>query len=397
VAFYSKSLSLVERNYKIHDKEMLTIIRALEEWRHFLEGARHPVEIWMDHKNLEYFMMAKKLNRRQARWSLYLACFDFKLTHHPGRSMGKPDALSWRPDHGKGTSDNKDVVLLRPELLAIRALEGIQSEGPEKDILQEIRQGNQKGDQEEPVAKAARELRQASGKTVCSVEWSEDDGVLRFRGKIYVPWNVDLQRRVVSLCYDMKIAGHPGRWKTLELVSRDYWWPQMSRYIRQYVGTCDLCLRTKPIRQVPVGELHPLRILDSRWDMLSVDFVVELLLSSGHNAVMMVVDSVSKQAHFIPTHTTVTAEGAARLFLHQVWKLHGLPTYVVSDRGPQFVAHFTRELYHLLGIKLASSIVWHPQTDGQMERVNQELDQYLQLFVNERQDDWYDLLPLAEF
>jgi len=139
VAFYSKSLSPVERNYKIHNKEMLAIIRALKKWRHFLEGAQHPVEIWTDHKNLEYFMMAKKLNCCQARWSLYLACFDFKLTHRPGRSMGKPDTLLWRPDHGKGTSDNEDVILLRPELFAIRALKGIQSEGPEKDILREIR------------------------------------------------------------------------------------------------------------------------------------------------------------------------------------------------------------------------------------------------------------------
>ena len=120
-------------------------------------------------------------------------------------------------------------------------------------------------------------------------------------------------------------------------------------------------------------------------------------MTSGHNAVMTVVDSVSKQVYFIPTHTTVTAEGAARLFLHQVWKLHGLSKCVISDRGPQFVARFTKELYHLLGIKLASSIAWHPQTDGQTEHMNQELDQYLQLFVNERQDDWYDLLPMAEF
>jgi len=119
VAFYSKSLSLVKRNYEIHDKEMLTIICALEEWRHFLEGAQHPVEIWTDHKNLEYFMTAKKLNCHQARWSLYLACFDFRLIHRPGRSMGKPDILSRRLDHGKGASDNKDVVLLQPELFAI--------------------------------------------------------------------------------------------------------------------------------------------------------------------------------------------------------------------------------------------------------------------------------------
>jgi len=194
VAFYSKSLSPVKWNYKIHDKEMLTIIRVLEEWRYFLEGAQHPVEIWTDHKNLEYFMMAKKLNCCQARWFLYLAHFDFKLTHRPGRCMGKPDALSRRPDHSKGASDNEDVVLLRPELLAIQALKGVQIEGLERDILREIRQGNQRGDQEEPVAKAARELRQAASKTVCSAEWLEEKGLLRFRGKIYVPRNVDLRR-----------------------------------------------------------------------------------------------------------------------------------------------------------------------------------------------------------
>jgi len=170
VAFYSKSLSLVEWNYEIHDKEMLAIIYALEEWRHFLEGARHSVEIWMDYKNLKYFIMAKKLNCRQAWWSLYLARFDFKLVYCPGRSMGKPDALSQRLDHGKGASDNEDVVLLQLKLIAVRALEGLHLEGLERDMLREIRQGNQRGEQEEPVAKAARELRQASSKTVRSAE-----------------------------------------------------------------------------------------------------------------------------------------------------------------------------------------------------------------------------------
>ena len=129
----------------------------------------------------------------------------------------------------------------------------------------------------------------------------------------------------------------------------------MSRYIGQYISTCDLCLRTKLIRQALVGELHPLWIPDSRWDMLSVDFVMELPLSSGHDAMMTVVDLVSKRAHFIPMHTTVTVKGAAQLFLHQVWKLHGLPKCVVSNHGPQFVACFTRELYQLLEIKLASA------------------------------------------
>jgi len=125
--------------------------------------------------------------------------------------------------------------------------------------------------------------------------------------------------------------------------------------------------------------------------------VVKLPESSRYDAVMMVVDAVSKRVHFILTHTTVTAEEAARLFLHYVWKLHGLPKCVVSDCGPQFVALFTKELYRLLGIQISSSTAWHPQTDGQTERINQELDQFLCLFVNEWQDNWYDLLPIAEF
>ena len=131
--------------------------------------------------------------------------------------------------------------------------------------------------------------------------------------------------------------------------------------------------------------------------MLSVDFVVELLESSRHDIIMTVVDSISKRVHFVPTHTMVTAEGAAKLFLHHVWKLHGLPKRVVSDCGPQFIASFTKELYRLLGVRLSSSTAWHPQTDGQTEHVNQKLDQFLCLFVNERQNDWYDLLLIAEF
>jgi len=170
VAFYSKSLSPMERNYEIHDKEILAIIRALEEWRHFLEGATHPVEIWTDHKNLEYFMMAKKLNRRQARWSLHLARFDFLLHHRPGRTMGKLDALSRRADYGNGASDNENIVLLRPEFLVVRALKGVELTGVEQKILSDIRKGNQNGNQEEPIAKVARELRSSTNGTVHSSE-----------------------------------------------------------------------------------------------------------------------------------------------------------------------------------------------------------------------------------
>ena len=393
----SVSLSNTEWNYKIHDKEMLAIIRALEEWRHFLEGAEHSFKIWTDHKNLEYFMTAKKLNRRQACWSLLLSWYDFTLHHCPRKSMGKSDALSRRSDHGSGSSDNKNIVLLTPELFAIRALEGLELVGEERSILKEVRKEMESGEKEEAVAKAVQELRKSSTRSVRSSEWSLSDGLLHFRGKIYVPNSADLRRRIVSLCHDTKVAGHGGRWKTLELVSRNYWWPHMSRYIGRYVSTCDMCLRTKSIRRPPTGELHPLPVPDGPWKVVSVDFITELPESNGKDSVMVVVDSSTKRGHFVDTVTTISAAGSARLYLKHVWRHHGLPDKMVSDRGPQFVAEFMKELYRLLGIKLAATTAYHPQGVGQTERVNQELEQYLRIFINQRQDDWEDLLPLAEF
>jgi hypothetical protein len=153
VAFFSKSLSLVEHNYEIHDKEMLTIIRSLQECQHFIEGTEHQFEIWTGHKNLEYFMSGKQLNRRQAWWSLYLAQFDFLLHHRPGKCMGKPDTLSWMADHGTGVDDSSNIMLLTLKLFAVRMLEGLEFAGPELDILHDIHKGV-KDPVEEPIAKA---------------------------------------------------------------------------------------------------------------------------------------------------------------------------------------------------------------------------------------------------
>jgi hypothetical protein len=168
IAYYSKSLSTVECNYEIHNKEMLAIIQALEDWCHFLEGAHYKFEIWMDHKNLEYFMTAK-LNRHQAQWSLYLSRFDFTMHHQPGWSMGKSDALSRRADHGTGGGDNSNVTLLCPEFFAahaVHALSGLSPEGEEHDILRDIRSGNHVGKQEDAVVKAAEELQRSKGKSI---------------------------------------------------------------------------------------------------------------------------------------------------------------------------------------------------------------------------------------
>ena len=399
VSFLSKSLSPVERNYDIYDKELLAIVRCLEQWRHHLEGAKHPVEIWTDHRNLQYFREAQNLNRRQARWSLFLSRFDFTLEHKPGTSMGEPDALSRRSDHGLSVADNKGITLLEPALFQIHALRATIVRGPEVDLLKEIREGLRDGGaMEEPVAAAARQLQKDKRHgQVRKSEWSEAEGLLMFGGRIYVPEARDLRRRVISQYHDSRLAGHPGRAKTLELISRDYWWPQMSRHVGTYTRSCEECLRNKVIRRRPIGELNPIRPPEGRWERVSVDFIVELPDAHGFDAVMVLVDSVTKRSHFIATNTTVTAEGAARLYYQHVWKLHGLPLEWIHDRGAVFISDFMKELNRLLGIRTSASTAYHPQTDGQTERVNQELETYLRLFCNHHQNDWDELLPSAEF
>jgi len=396
IAFLSKSLSPVERNYDVHDKELLAIIRSLEEWRHYLEGARHKFDIWTDHRNLQYFRTARNLNRRQARWSLYLSRFYFDLFHRPGRISGKPDALSRRPDHGKGENDNQDVILLKPEWFKIQALkqEHVILSGEESPLLQRIRNSK---DYDDRVVKAVEELRKSNTNSIDGAEWTEEQGLLLFRGKVYVPRDPTLRRDIVHAHHDSQIAGHPGRWKTLELVGRNYWWPGISRYIASYVQGCDRCNRTKTFPARPLGQLTPTQIPSDTWQIISVDLIVGLPESQGQDSIMVVVDRLSKMIHVIPTTEKLSSEGLARLFRDHVWKHHGLPQQVISDRGPQFVSGFMKELNGLLGIKIASSTAYHPQTDGQTERINQEVEQYLRLFVNHCQDDWTDWLALAEF
>jgi hypothetical protein len=171
----------------------------------------------------------------------------------------------------------------------------------------------------------------------------------------------------------------------------------MGPYINEYVRSCDICARNKSPCHKRHGVLHPLPIPPASWSLVSMDFIVELPESNGFNAIFVCVDRFTKMAHFCPTTTNVTSEVAADLYLRHVFKHHGLPTDIVSDRGTQFVSRFSKRLYELCKIKHNKSTAYHPQSDGQTERVNQVLEQFLRIFCDYQQDDWFQLLPLAEF
>jgi len=209
VAFISKSLSDTEQNYEIHDKEMLAVVRCLEAWRHFLEGAVEKFEIWTDHKNLEYFMKVQKLNRRQARWALYLSRFNFMLKHVSGSKMGKADSLSRRPDWEIGVEkDNEDKTLVKPEWLEVRKTEAVEIIVDGVDLLEEVRKSKVKDNK---VVKAVEEMKRAEVKMLRNEEWREVDSIMYKERKVYVPKDKKLRAEIIRLHHDMPIRGHGGQ------------------------------------------------------------------------------------------------------------------------------------------------------------------------------------------
>jgi len=209
VAYISKSLTETKQNYEIHDKEMLAIIRCLEAWRHFLEETRSKFEVWTDHKNLEYFMSNQNLNRRQARWALYLSRFDFVLKHILGSKMGKVDRLSKRPDWEVGVEkDNKEQMLVKKEWLEMKRIRITEVVIEEVDLLDKVRKCEAKDNE---VVKAVEEMKQAGVKMLRDEEWRKEDGLMLKEGKVYVLKNERLKAEVIRLHHDMPVGGHGGQ------------------------------------------------------------------------------------------------------------------------------------------------------------------------------------------
>lgn len=227
--------------------------------------------------------------------------------------------------------------------------------------------------------------------------WVED-GLLHAKGaRLYVPKGGNLRRQLLKETHDTRWAGHPGRERMKALLSRHYYWPDMGDDIEAYVKSCYVCQMDKPERTREAGLLQPLPIPGRPWASISMDFLSGFPKVNEMSSVLVVEDRFTKYAIFIPAPATCTAEKAAELFLRHVVKFFGVPEDIVSDRDARFTGRFWTALFGLLGSELKFSTANHPQTDGQTERINALLEEYLRHYVSASQKNWLDLLDAAQF
>ena len=477
VAYFSRKMIPAECHYEVHDKELLAIVFAFKQWRHYLEGAREKVLVLTDHRNLSRFMTTTKLSPRQVRWAQELSRYDFIIDYRPG-TKNPADGLSRRPDHmvvsEEEVENNRQILnqlrrSLQANSLEFRACIGAvqaamqkpnyqhgspsecqdaQGTGPDvvtnewKTIVLGSATILRSADEvaarehihetetaygEETTGEITELVRPLLDKDPCAVQvrkelatpgmyneqWRDEGGVLWHGKCLYLP--PSLREDVIKSNHDNPLAGHFGVERTLELVQRKYYWPNPERgeenteqdrgmraQVKEYCETCAICKRSKAPRHKPYGKLSSLPIPEFKWADLTMDFVTGLPESRAwngatHDSILVVVDRLTKMAHYIPVTKTVTAEDLAEILIREVIRLHGLPSSITTDRGSIFTSKYHDSLCYALKIKLKLSTAYHPQTDGQTERQNSTMEQYLRAFVNFEQNNWVELLPMAEF
>uniref|UniRef100_A0AAY4A0C0 Gypsy retrotransposon integrase-like protein 1 n=1 Tax=Denticeps clupeoides TaxID=299321 RepID=A0AAY4A0C0_9TELE len=353
--FFSRKFSPTQQRYGVGDRELLAIKWALEEWRHWLQGAVEPFLIWTDHQNLIHIRSAKQLNPRQARWALFFESFDFQLAYRPGSKNTKADALSRQ----------------------------FSSSVPDPDP--------------DPIIPAER--------IVAPLRWPLEDSIRRALpgepappetppGRLYVP--SCCRQEALLWAHSSPLSGHPGPARTLRLLQRALWWPSMRRDVREFTSACETCARSKSSPSPPVGDLRPLPVPRRPWSHVGLDFVTGLPPVDGKDTILTIVDRFSKAVHLVALSGLPSAKTTAELLLEHVVRLHGFPTDVVSDRGPQFVAGFWKAFCRLIGATRSLSSGYHPQSNGQAERANQQLGRFLRCFVSSQPRLWPRFLLWAE-
>ncbi|KAK5772151.1 hypothetical protein PVK06_048424 [Gossypium arboreum] len=381
VAYASRQLKPHEKNYPTHDLELAAIVFALKIWRHYLFGEK--CHVYSDHKSLKYLMTQRDLNLRQRRWLELLKDYELVIDYHPGKANVVADALS------------------RKSLFALRAMNVHLSILPDNVLVAELKAKPLLAHQIREAQKVDEELLAKRAECVLNNESEfqiDDDDCLRFRSRLCVPKNSELISIILNEAHCSRMAIHLGSTKMYNDLKRRFWWHGMKRDISDFVSRCLICQQVKAEHQVPSGLLQPITIPEWKWDRVTIDFVSGLPLSaSKKDAVWVVVDRLTKSAHFVPVRTDFSMDKLAELYVSQIVRLHGVPISIVSDRDPRFTSRFWKKLQEALGTKLHFSTAFHPQTDGQSERIIQILEDMLRCCILEFSGSWERYLSLIEF
>ncbi|MBW0506936.1 hypothetical protein O181_046651 [Austropuccinia psidii MF-1] len=379
-------------------QELPGIVWALRHWRAFLLSLSDSFEVLKDHYSLQYFMSSKVLTRRQAHLAEFLSEFHFSITYRTGRLATLPDALSRQdnmyPERGM------DVISKNPQnfhqILKKNEIKESRFFSIKVEIFSDLVDQIQKAVwQDKDYKKILKKL--AGGESVSDYTLEPQAKLLSFKDRVVIPRNHELQFDILQKHHDSPLAGHPGQEKTLKVIKRNFYWAGRNQVIKDYVSSCQQCSRKKNIHHKKFELLKPLQIPSGPWNSLSKYFITQLPLSRKFDSILVVLDKFSKMAIFIPIYSTITALDLAQIFISHVFSKNGLPISIVSDRGSLFVSSFWTQLCQKLKISRDLSTAFHPETDGQTERVNQILEQYLWMYVSYHQDDWNTWIPLAEF
>lgn len=222
-------------------------------------------------------------------------------------------------------------------------------------------------------------------------------GLIYFKERMWLPEESPMKAKILQALHSSAVGGHSGFPVTYHRVKKLFAWSRMKKEIKDFVATCEICQQAKPERVKYPGLLAPLRVPKRAWRDVSMDFIEGVPKAGGYNSILVVVDRFSKYAHFVPLSHPFTATSVATAYMNHVFKLHGMPQSIVSDRDKIFTSNFWKELHRVTGVELRFSSSYHPETDGQTERVNQCLEGYLRCFVHGCPHKWIQWLPLAEF
>jgi hypothetical protein len=394
VLYFSRKLIPAEINYDVHDKELMAIVAAMREWDVYVNSNEHEIQVFTDHKNLQTFLTTKELTRRHMRWAERLGHIKFRIIYRRGSENARADALSRRVDYKPDTTQQSyqllkeepdgSLVYANPQVMQIYKVS--------QEVDQELIDAYQKDSMYAELKKRATTEHQIH---------ESAEGYLRFFGKVYVP--ARQVNRIIRQQHDAPGAGHQGFKRTHDRMKNYYYFPKMKQRIREHIDTCVECITNKPNRHRPYGEMGEYRIPTEPFGEIAMDWIVKLpkskdpLTHTKYDSIMVIVDRLTKYAKFVPYLEASSTEALAHSFMKHIIAEHGMPKAIISDRDKWITSNFWQSLMKRMGSMQIMTSAYHPQANGQAERLNQTLEQYLRHYLNEKQDNWVELLPIAQY